>query len=161
MLIAVAFEWRGFSCSSKGYSIQSSCHAQGSCMVHWLLQSYAKLAEHRSASHDSATYCIGWRAELECLEASLEWQPHKSVGWESQRALKRINGQPTTEDWDGFMANLGELPPMPEVEGAHTIVWECKESWWSKDCSSKRGSRRGSSRSSGSLLRLLSHWVVC
>ena len=39
----------------------------------------------------------------------------------NQRALNRVQEQPTAQDWDDFMDYLHSLPPMPEMEGAKTL----------------------------------------
>lgn len=39
----------------------------------------------------------------------------------NQRALNRVQAQPTAQDWDDFMNYLHSLPPMPEMEGAKTL----------------------------------------
>ena len=39
----------------------------------------------------------------------------------NQRALNRVQAQPTAQDWDDFMDYLHSLPPMPEMEGAKTL----------------------------------------
>lgn len=39
----------------------------------------------------------------------------------NQRALNRVQAQPTAQDWDDFMEYLHNLPAMPEMEGAKTL----------------------------------------